>query len=182
MEIIQTNIEGLIVLKPRIFKDSRGYFTEIYNRLKLEEKNITYDFLQDNQSRSTFGVIRGLHLQMAPYGQTKLVRVLEGNIFDVAVDLRRGSSTFGKWVGVTLSAENKRQFWLPEGFAHGFVTLSDTSEFLYKTTDYYSPDSERCICWNDCSIGIDWPVQREPVLSGKDMTGVALSNADIFED
>ena len=169
MEISKTTIEGLNVLKPRIFKDSRGYFSEIYHRSKLRELGITYDFLQDNQSRSTYGVIRGLHFQKAPHAQTKLVRVLEGAIYDVAVDIRPGSSTYGQWFGIELSAENHLQLLVPGGFAHGFSVLSDSATVFYKCDAYYHPQSESGIRYNDPDLKIDWKLDMDrAVISEKD--------------
>jgi dTDP-4-dehydrorhamnose 3,5-epimerase len=173
-------IPDVILLEPTVFGDDRGFFFESFNHRRFEEavgKPVT--FVQDNHSRSVKNVLRGLHYQIQQ-PQGKLVRVVQGDVFDVAVDLRRSSATFGQWVGVHLSAENKHQLWVPEGFAHGFVVLSETAEFLYKTTDYYSPEYERSIVWNDSDIAIQWPFEGEPVLSAKDINGKSLIDADTF--
>lgn len=174
-------IPDVILIEPRVFGDDRGFFFESYNRQAFREATgVDPDFVQDNHSRSAKGVLRGLHYQLPPKAQGKLVRVTVGEVFDVAVDIRPGSPTFGKWVGETLSAENKRQMWIPPGFAHGFLTLSDSAEFLYKTTDYYSPEHERCICWDDISIRVDWPLSGLPALSEKDAQGACLEEAILF--
>jgi dTDP-4-dehydrorhamnose 3,5-epimerase len=166
--------------EPKVFGDDRGFFFESFNHRQFEDAiGRSVQFVQDNHSRSVKGVLRGLHYQLHR-AQGKLVRVVHGEVFDVAVDIRRSSPTFGKWVGSYLSAENKHQLWVPEGFAHGFVVLSDSAEFLYKTTDYYAPEHERCISWNDPAIGIDWPLKGEPALSGKDRQGKCLADADVF--
>lgn len=181
MNIITTNIPDVLILEPRIFGDDRGFFFESFNQRQFERAiGRPVNFVQDNHSRSSQGVLRGLHYQIQQ-PQGKLVRCAQGAVYDVAVDLRRHSATFGDWVGVELSAENKRQLWVPEGFAHGFVVLSDTAEFLYKTTDYYAPEHERCIIWNDPTIAVDWPLQQPPALSGKDAQGSLFANADYFE-
>jgi len=175
MKVIQTTIPDLIVLEPKIFGDERGFFFESFNRNTfLEATGIDAEFVQDNHSRSEKNVLRGLHYQLAPRAQGKLVRVVFGAVFDVAVDIRKDSPTFGRWVGETLSAENKKQLWIPQGFAHGFLTLTDSAEFLYKTTEYYFPDHERCIAWNEPNIGIQWPLTEEPILSTKDQQGTFL--------
>ncbi|MFJ4343856.1 dTDP-4-dehydrorhamnose 3,5-epimerase [Pseudomonas sp. NPDC089401] len=175
-------IPDVFLFTPKIFGDNRGFFYESYNGAVFSEvTGLRPDFVQDNHSRSTKGVLRGLHYQSPPHAQGKLVRVVQGEVFDVAVDIRRSSPTFGKWVGAVLSAENKNQLWIPPGFAHGFVTLSDTAEFLYKTTEFYSPRSERCIAWDDPAIAIDWPIDFTPSLSGKDQLGVALADAELFD-
>ncbi len=155
----ETGIEGLCVLEPTVFKDSRGYFMETYNKEDLKEVGIDIDFIQDNQSMSTKGVLRGLHSQKT-YPQSKLVRVVRGEVYDVAVDLREGSETFGKYFGVVLSAENKKQFFIPKGFAHGFLVLSDEAEFCYKVDDYYHPNDELGVLWNDPEIGVEWPLDK----------------------
>lgn len=174
-------IPDVLILEQQVFGDDRGFFYESYNRKKFREATgVDPDFVQDNHSRSQKSVLRGLHYQLPPRAQGKLVRVVVGEVFDVAVDIRRNSPTFGKWVGAVLSAQNKKQLWIPAGFAHGFVTLSDDAEFLYKTTDFYSPPHDRCIRWDDPAIGIDWPIKGNPVLSGKDREGVGLSQADIY--
>lgn len=175
MKVIQTAIADLLILEPRVFGDDRGFFFESFNRDTFRKATgIDAEFVQDNHSRSEKNVLRGLHYQVPPRAQGKLVRVVHGAVFDVAVDIRKDSSTFGRWVGETLSAENKKQLWVPPGFAHGFLTLTDSAEFLYKTTDYYAPEHERCIAWNDPKIGIKWPLTTEPVLSTKDQQGAAL--------
>ena len=175
MKVIQTTIPDLIVLEPKIFGDERGFFFESFNRNTFfEATGIDAEFVQDNHSKSEKNVLRGLHYQLAPRAQGKLVRVVFGAVFDVAVDIRKDSPTFGRWVGETLSAENKKQLWIPQGFAHGFLTLTDSAEFLYKTTEYYFPDHERCIAWNEPNIGIQWPLTEEPILSTKDQQGTSL--------
>jgi dTDP-4-dehydrorhamnose 3,5-epimerase len=173
-------IPEVILFEPKVFGDDRGFFYESFNQ-KTFEKAVgrSVQFVQDNHSRSVKGVLRGLHYQVKQT-QGKLVRVTHGEVFDVAVDLRKNSPTFGKWVGARLSAENKQQMWVPEGFAHGFVVLSDSAEFLYKTTDYYAPTHERSLAWNDPSIGIDWPLEDAPTLSTKDQAAVLLHNAEVF--
>jgi len=177
MKATPLNIPDVILIEPKVFGDERGYFYESFNQA-LFNQAIGYDvqFVQDNHSKSQKGVLRGLHYQLPPKAQGKLVRVVQGEVFDVAVDIRQGSPTFGQWVGEILSAENKRQLWIPEGFAHGFITLSETAEFLYKTTDYYAPEYERCIAWNDSEIGINWPLDQAPILSSKDQQGVSLES------
>lgn len=181
MNIIDTKITDLKIIEPAVFGDERGFFFESFNKKKFEEAiGYSVDFVQDNHSKSSQGVLRGLHYQLAPHAQGKLVRCVEGEVFDVAVDIRKSSPTFGQWVGVYLSAENKRQFWIPAGFAHGFVTLSKTAEFLYKTTNYYAPQSDRGILWNDENIGIEWPMSVDPILSEKDKNAKKFSEADVF--
>ena len=173
-------IPDVILLEPKVFGDDRGFFFESFNHRRFEEaigKPVT--FVQDNHSRSVKNVLRGLDYQIQQ-PQGKLVRVVQGEVFDVAVDLRKSSKTFGQWVGEILSAENKRQLWIPEGFAHGFVVLSDTAEFLYKTTDYYAPAHERCILWNDETLAIHWPAGIQPILSAKDAQGKAFVDAEVF--
>lgn len=182
MKIVKTEIPDVIILEPNLFGDDRGFFFESFNS-KLFEAAVgkPVNFLQDNHSKSSRGVLRGLHYQLAPFAQAKLVRCVVGEVFDVAVDIRKSSPTFGKWVGAHLSAENKRQLWIPEGFAHGFFTLSDHAEFLYKTTNYYSPDCDRGILWNDKVIGIEWPELNTPILlSEKDKNAKAFKDADHF--
>lgn len=179
MQAIPTAIEGVFILEPKLFGDSRGFFMESYNRRAFAAATgVDPDFVQDNQSRSRKGVLRGLHYQ-TEQAQGKLVRVTQGAVFDVAVDIRKDSPTFGRWAGVELTGDNHRQFWVPAGLAHGFVVLSDTADFLYKTTDYYAPQHERCIAWNDPAIGIEWPLAAhgiaEPILSDKDHAGLSLS-------
>ncbi len=181
MQVVTTKIPDLLVIEPEVFGDERGFFFESFNQRRWEEATgLQTRFVQDNHSRSVRGVLRGLHYQLAPRAQGKLVRCIAGEVFDVAVDLRRSSATCGHWVGVHLSAENKRQVWIPEGFAHGFLVLSATAEFLYKTTDYYAPDCERTIAWDDPTLAIDWPLPEAPKLSAKDRKGLAWNNADIF--
>ncbi len=170
MKAIPTAIPDVLVIEPRVFGDDRGFFFESFNaRAFVEATGFATHFVQDNHSKSARNVLRGLHYQVAPKAQGKLVRVVHGEVFDVAVDLRKNSKTFGQWVGELLSAENKKQLWIPPGFAHGFLTLSESAEFLYKTTNYYSPEHERCICWNDPEIGIAWPLTATPTLSAKDL-------------
>ncbi|WP_070884651.1 dTDP-4-dehydrorhamnose 3,5-epimerase [Pseudomonas argentinensis] len=180
MHIIQTAIPDVLILEPRVFGDERGFFFESFNaRAFSEATGLNPTFVQDNHSRSQQGVLRGLHYQVQQ-AQGKLVRVSAGEVYDVAVDLRRQSATFGQWVGAHLSADNKRQMWVPEGFAHGFVVLSEFAEFLYKTTDYYAPAFERCIRWNDPKLAIDWQLQGEPRLSAKDQQGTCFDDAELF--
>lgn len=180
MKIIPTNIPDVIILEPKVFGDSRGFFFESFNQLAFSKATgLNVQFVQDNHSRSTKSVLRGLHYQIQ-HPQGKLVRVTHGRVFDVAVDIRRSSPTFGQWEGVELNADNHRQLWVPAGFAHGFVVLSDSADFLYKTTDYYAPESERCIAWNDPAIGIDWHYDGEPQLSEKDRQGLLLKDAELF--
>ena len=182
MQAQPLTIPEVVLFTPKLFGDDRGFFYESFNaRVFAEETGLQPDFVQDNHSRSVKGVLRGLHYQLSPHAQGKLVRVIQGEVFDVAVDIRRSSPTFGKWVGALLSAENLNQLWIPAGFAHGFITLSDTTEFLYKTTDFYSTQSDRCIAWDDPVIGIEWPLGCTPLLSDKDQKGVALSEADLFD-
>lgn len=177
MKVIATRVPGVLLLEPRVFGDERGFFMESYNKRVMHAAGITHEFVQDNHSRSSKGVLRGLHYQVRQ-PQGKLVRVVSGEVYDVAVDMRRGSPHFGKWVGMRLSAENKRMAWIPPGFAHGFYVLSETADFLYKTTDYYAPEHERTLMWNDPALGIDWPLAGEPQLSAKDRQGVALAEAE----
>ncbi len=181
MNIIQTRIPDLILLEPRVFEDPRGFFFESFNQRDMAKAGIELTFVQDNHSRSCKGVLRGLHYQIQQ-SQGKLVRVILGEIFDVAVDIRRGSPTFGHWVGVRLSDSNRRQMYIPPGFAHGFLVTSDWAEVLYKATDFWAPEHERCIIWNDPDLNIDWPVHSEPILSGKDALGVPLAQAEVFEE
>ena len=180
MKVAATAIPDVLLLEPAIYQDERGFFFESYNQKRFDDasrRNVF--FVQDNHSGSARHVLRGLHYQIhRPQG--KLVRVISGEVFDVAVDLRRSSETFGKFVSTVLSAANKKQLWIPEGFAHGFLVLSEAAEFLYKTTDYYVPEDERCLIWNDSGIGIDWPKGIEPILSAKDRLGLPLSKAEIF--
>ncbi|MBT9316761.1 dTDP-4-dehydrorhamnose 3,5-epimerase [Leptothoe spongobia] len=182
MNIIATNIPDVLVVEPKVFGDERGFFYESFNQQTFADKTeLTFEFVQDNHSRSKRNILRGLHYQVQQV-QGKLVRAVVGEIYDVAVDIRRSSKTFGKWVGVVLSAENKKQLWVPPGFAHGFYVLSDSADVLYKTTDYYSPQHERSILWNDASLGIEWPLgNQEPVLSSKDQQGLEFSSAEVFD-
>ena len=179
MNIIPTKIPDVLVLEPKVFGDERGFFYESYNRRAMTEAGIPDDFVQDNHSRSAKGVLRGLHYQIQNT-QGKLVRVISGSVYDVAVDLRKSSPTFGKWVGVELSAENKRMAWIPKGFAHGFVVTSDTAEFLYKTTDYWAPQFERSLLWNDPALGITWPLEGEPTIAAKDAAALPLAQCEVF--
>jgi dTDP-4-dehydrorhamnose 3,5-epimerase len=180
VSLISTTIADVMIIEPKVFGDDRGFFFESFNSRQFAEligRNV--DFVQDNHSRSAKNVLRGLHYQ-TQQPQGKLVRVVQGVVFDVAVDIRRSSPTFGQHIGVELSAENKRMLWVPEGFAHGFVVLSDTAEFLYKTTHYWAPEFERSIAWNDPALGIKWPIQGEPTLSAKDQQALSLANAEHF--
>ncbi len=180
MKIIETEIPDALIIEPKVFGDERGFFYESFNQAEWEKATgLNTTFVQDNHSRSSQGVLRGLHYQIKQ-PQGKLVRVIQGEVFDVAVDLRCSSSTFGKWTGVVLSADNKRQFWVPEGFAHGFLVLSESAEFLYKATDYYAPEHERCIRWDDPQLKIDWPLQSQPVLSTKDASALMFSVAEYY--
>lgn len=180
LKVTPTSLPEVLVLEPKVFGDDRGFFYESFNQKNFcDASGLDVNFVQDNHSRSAKHVLRGLHYQIKnPQG--KLVRVVAGEVFDVAVDIRKSSPNFGKWVGVKLSAENKRQLWVPAGFAHGFVVLSDCAEFLYKTTDYYYPQYERSILWNDPTIGIEWPFEGAPVLAAKDQAGSSLVLADVF--
>lgn len=180
MKSIQTFISGLMIIEPKVFGDDRGFFFESFNRRNFAElTGRDVDFVQDNHSRSAKNVLRGLHYQIR-HPQAKLVRVVQGAVLDIAVDIRKSSPTFGQHVALELSAENKRMFWIPEGFAHGFVVLSDTAEFLYKTTDYWYPEHERCIRWNDQELAISWQIEAEPLVSAKDAQGKNLSEAELF--
>jgi dTDP-4-dehydrorhamnose 3,5-epimerase len=181
MKIIPTAIADVLIIEPRVFGDARGFFFESFNQQAFKNATgLNLDFVQDNHSRSAKGVLRGLHYQIEQ-AQGKLVRVVRGAVFDVAVDLRKTSATFGQWVGAELSEENKRQMWVPPGFAHGFLTLSDSADFLYKTTDYYAPQFERCVAWNDPTLAVAWPLAGQlPQISAKDQAGVALANASVF--
>ncbi|WP_192985762.1 dTDP-4-dehydrorhamnose 3,5-epimerase [Pseudomonas sp. EggHat1] len=181
MKVITTALPQVLILEPQVFGDERGFFYESFNARRFAEATgVTREFVQDNHSRSARGVLRGLHYQLRQ-AQGKLVRVSAGEVYDVAVDVRRSSANFGKWVGVHLSAENKRQLWVPEGFAHGFLVLSEYAEFLYKTTDYYAPAHERCIRWDDPQLAIDWPLEGlTPQLSAKDQQGLSLDEAETF--
>ena len=182
MKVIDTRIPDVKIIEPMVFEDDRGFFFESFNHKEFEKAiGKSVQFVQDNHSKSTKGVLRGLHYQLPPHAQGKLVRVVQGEVFDVAVDIRKSSPTFGKWVGEPLSAASKKQFWIPEGFAHGFITLSESAEFLYKTSDYYASNSERSIRWDDPKIAIDWPFDIEPILSSKDLRAVDLKIAEVFE-
>ena len=182
MKVSSLSIPDVLLIEPQVFADERGFFFESFNKNEFEKAlGHKVNFVQDNHSKSVRGVLRGLHYQLPPHVQGKLVRVIQGEVFDVVVDMRKSSPTFGKWVGETLSSDNKKQIWIPEGFAHGFVTLSDTAEFLYKTTDFYSPEHEECIIWNDELLNIQWPMNLEFILSKKDILGKSFSNA-IFLD
>ena len=179
---MKTSSARSCVFKPKVFGDERGSFFESFSEGEFAEATgLDYRFVQDNHSKSVKGVLRGLHYQLPPHAQGKLVRVVQGAVFDVAVDIRKSSPNFGKWVGSILSADNKQQLWIPPGFAHGFVTLTDTAEFLYKTTDFYAPQSERCIAWNEPTISVNWHYSETPQLSAKDFQGSALANAEVFE-
>jgi dTDP-4-dehydrorhamnose 3,5-epimerase len=180
MNILETALPGVLIIEPRVFGDERGFFMETWNAEAFRAAGLDLSFVQDNHSRSSAGVLRGLHYQLTrPQG--KLVRVTAGAVYDVAVDLRRSSAHFGRWVGVELSAENKRMLWVPPGFAHGFLTLSDGTDFLYKCTDLYAPADERCVAWDDAEIGIDWPLgSMIPQLSAKDRQGVPLAQAEVY--
>ena len=181
MKVTRLAIPEVVLIEPKVFGDARGFFFESFNQKAFNEATGTnHQFVQDNHSRSSKGVLRGLHYQIQQ-PQGKLVRVVRGAVFDVAVDIRKSSPTFGQWVAEELSEDNHRQLWVPPGFAHGFMVLSETAEFLYKTTDYYAPHYERCIAWNDPVIGIEWPhLAQAPVLSAKDQQGVQLGDADVF--
>jgi dTDP-4-dehydrorhamnose 3,5-epimerase len=177
MKVTPTRIPDVLLIEPKVFGDDRGFFFESFNlRAFREATGLTVDFVQDNHSKSARNVLRGLHYQVEQ-PQGKLVRVVQGEVFDVAVDIRKNSPTYGQWAGAILSAENKHQFWVPAGLAHGFLVLSETAEFLYKTTDYYAPEHERCIAWNDPDLAIDWPLAGSPVLSAKDAQGMAFRDA-----
>lgn len=178
--VISTALPEVLILEPKVFGDERGFFFESFNQRDFEQATgLDVQFVQDNHSRSVHGVLRGLHYQIQ-HAQGKLVRVTQGAVFDVAVDLRRSSTNFGTWVGVELSAENKRQLWIPPGFAHGFVVISDAAEFLYKATDYWFPEYERSLLWNDPDVGVQWPIQGEPRLASKDVAGKRLGEAEVF--
>ena len=180
MNVIKTNIPDVIIFEPKVFGDDRGFFFESFNqKVFFDAAGLEINFVQDNHSKSAKNVLRGLHYQIE-HAQGKLVRVCQGEVFDVAVDMRAASATFGLWVGTHLSAENKRQMWVPPGFAHGFLVLSDTAEFLYKTTDFYAPQHECCLKWDDAKVGIQWPLQGEPLLSAKDNLGLSLADAQKF--
>jgi dTDP-4-dehydrorhamnose 3,5-epimerase len=182
MKVTQTAIDGVLLIEPRVFSDDRGFFFESFNAKRFREATgLDVAFVQDNHSRSPKGVLRGLHYQLLPAAQGKLVRCVAGEVFDVAVDLRKSSPTFGQWVGEWLSAENKRQLWIPEGFAHGFLVISESADFLYKTTDYYSPEHEQAILWSDSSLNIAWPLEGlTPQVSDKDLQAQVFSSAQFF--
>jgi dTDP-4-dehydrorhamnose 3,5-epimerase len=180
MKVIPTEIPDVLIIEPQVYGDDRGFFLESFNQKDFREKTgVNTTFVQDNHSMSLKNVLRGLHYQI-PNPQGKLVRVVNGSVFDVAVDARKSSPTFGQWVGCILSAENKRIFWVPEGFAHGFLVLSDRAEFLYKTTNYYYPKYEKTILWNDADLGIDWPLETPPILSPKDQAGQPFKSVEVF--
>jgi len=181
MKVIETAIPGLLILEPKVFGDARGFFMESYNAKAFQDATgLDVNFVQDNHSRSGKGVLRGLHYQIEQ-AQGKLVRVTRGSVFDVAVDLRKSSPTFGQWAGVELSEENSRQLWIPPGFAHGFLVTSDSADFLYKTTDYYAPQFERSLAWNDPTVGVEWPLAgTAPLLSAKDVAGKPLAECETF--
>lgn len=182
MKVVDTAIEAVKIIEPAVFGDDRGFFFESFNQKRFEDAiGYAVNFVQDNHSRSSRGVLRGLHYQLPPHPQGKLVRVVSGEVFDVAVDIRRSSPTFGKWVGVTLSGQNHRQFWIPPGFAHAFMVTSESADFLYKTTDYWHKDLERSLKWNDPALGIDWPAGIEPLLSPKDDQAPLLAQGDLFD-
>ena len=188
MRVEKTKLDGLFIVHPQVFGDERGWFMESFNQQRFEsvfeELNLPVpNFVQDNHSKSSRGVLRGLHYQLPPKAQGKLVRVVQGKVWDVAVDIRKNSPTFGQWIGEELSADNHKQLWIPPGFAHGFITLSDTAEFLYKTTDYYSPEHERAIRWDDPQLAIAWPFCTTDIqISAKDQQAVAFSQAEVFEN
>ncbi|MFN4351147.1 MAG: dTDP-4-dehydrorhamnose 3,5-epimerase [Hylemonella sp.] len=180
MRAIPTTIPDVLIIEPKVYGDARGFFFESYNGSAFAQATgLKVNFVQDNHSRSAKGVLRGLHYQIRQ-PQGKLVRVVRGSVYDVAVDLRKSSPTFGRWVGAELSEDNQRQMWVPAGFAHGFLVTSESADFLYKTTDYYAPEQERCIAWNDPAIGIQWPLAEAPVLSGKDQQGRLLAQAEVY--
>jgi dTDP-4-dehydrorhamnose 3,5-epimerase len=179
MKVTPTRLPDVLLIEPKVFGDARGFFLETWNAREFERAGIRASFVQDNHSRSGKGVLRGLHYQLhRPQG--KLVRVTAGEVFDVAVDIRRGSPTFGRWEGARLSSESKNLLWIPVGFAHGFLVLSEFAEVIYKTTDFYAPEHERCILWSDAELGIEWPVSSAPLLSAKDAAGVRLRDAEVF--
>ena len=182
MKVVETALPGVLIIEPKVFGDHRGFFLETFQVDRYREAGITLPFVQDNHSRSARGVLRGLHYQLPPHAQGKLVRVVSGSVFDVAVDLRRDSPTFGQWAGVELTGENHRQFWIPPGFAHGFVVTSETADFLYKTTDLYAPQCEGAVRWDDPTVGITWPdLGMAPLLSAKDAVAPLLADARHFD-
>ena len=182
MKVTALSIPDVLLIEPKVYEDNRGFFFESFNQADFKkETNLSPTFVQENHSRSIKGVLRGLHYQLPPKAQDKLVRVVNGEIFDVVVDIRKGSSTFGKWIGEILTDKSKKQIWIPKGFAHGFVVVSESAEVIYKTTEEYAPKYERCICWNDSELSIKWPLEHiNPILSNKDTKGVLLQNAEIF--
>jgi dTDP-4-dehydrorhamnose 3,5-epimerase len=179
MKLTPTALADVLLIEPRVFADARGFFFESYNRLAFAQTGIDVEFVQDNHSCSPRGVLRGLHYQIE-HAQGKLVRVISGEVYDVAVDMRRSSPTFGRSIGMTLTAHDKQMLWIPPGFAHGFLVLSETAEFLYKTTDYWYPEFERSLLWNDSALGIAWPLQQAPMLAAKDAAGTPFSLADAY--
>jgi len=179
MKVVPSALPDVLIVEPRVFGDERGFFFESYNRRALAEAGLDAEFVQDNHSRSLRGVLRGLHYQVER-AQGKLVRVIDGEVFDVAVDIRKSSPTFGRWMGISLSAQNKRMLWIPPGFAHGFLVVSESADFLYKTTDYWYPEHERSLLWNDPAIGIEWPLGGPPMLAAKDIAGRPLASADVY--
>ncbi len=180
MQVTSTSLPEVLIIEPKVFGDERGFFFESFNRELAEKVGITADFVQDNHSHSAKGVLRGLHYQIQ-CTQGKLVRVVRGSVFDVAVDIRKSSANFGRWVGVELNERNRRVLWVPPGFAHGYLVISESADFLYKTTDYWRPEHERCIRWDDPTIGIDWPLDGTPTLSAKDTQGKNIADAEVFE-
>jgi dTDP-4-dehydrorhamnose 3,5-epimerase len=181
MKVVPTAIPDVMIFEPRVFGDERGFFLESWNAREFDNAvGVKVQFVQDNHSRSRRGVLRGLHYQVKQ-PQGKLVRIAKGRVFDAVVDLRKSSATFGQWVSTELSEDNHRQFWIPPGFAHGFLVLSESADFIYKATDYYAPDHERCLIWNDPAVGINWPVNMEPILSAKDRAGLPLRDVEVFQ-
>jgi dTDP-4-dehydrorhamnose 3,5-epimerase len=182
MKIELTELPGLLIIEPKVIGDTRGFFYESFNQAAFnKETGLDVSFVQDNHSRSTKGVLRGLHYQLPPYAQGKLVRVVQGAVWDVAVDMRKSSPTFGRWVGIELTESNHRQFWMPPGFAHGFLVLSETADFLYKTTNYYAPSHDRGVIWNDIDLNINWPKEITPQLSAKDLKNLAFASCEVFD-
>ena len=181
MKVVPTAIPDVLIFEPRVFGDERGFFLESWNAREFDNAvGAKVQFVQDNHSRSRHGILRGLHYQIKQ-PQGKLVRVARGRVFDAVVDLRKSSATFGRWVGAELSEDNHRQFWIPPGFAHGFLVLSESADFIYKATDYYAPEHERCLIWNDPAVGINWPANEEPILSAKDRAGLPLHDVEVFQ-
>jgi dTDP-4-dehydrorhamnose 3,5-epimerase len=181
MKVVPTAIPDVLIFEPRVFGDERGFFLESWNAREFDSAvGVKVQFVQDNHSHSRHGILRGLHYQIKQ-PQGKLVRVARGRVFDAVVDLRKSSATFGRWVGAELSEDNHRQFWIPPGFAHGFLVLSESADFIYKATDYYAPEHERCLIWNDSTVGINWPVNMEPILSAKDRAGLPLRDVEVFQ-